>query len=352
MPKVFNLAGHIFRSNFADLPYPYRMTFILTYECHFRCQMCHIWQKKTKDELSLEEIDRFFSKSNRFSWINLSGGETFQRKDLVSIIKIIYARCPSLYLLDFPTNGYHTDRIVAQVKEVLKTCPFPKLLVTVSLDGPQGLHDKIRGIPGSWDRAVKTFEMLHLLKNKRFDVFLGMTLQPDNRDSFEATLQSVQDRIPGITAANFHVNIAHHSSHYYVNSPMFHGGEQQQLWETLRPIMQLRKTHWWDPVGYLERRYQQHAKIYLEKNVTPITCQALNVSFFMDPTGKVFPCSIWDKSIGNIRDFDYDMDKLWDSNMRRDVRGDLRAGNCPNCWTPCEAYQSILADILPKWGKT
>jgi len=38
------------------LPYPYRMTLIVTRQCNSRCQMCNIWQQKDLPQLSLEQF--------------------------------------------------------------------------------------------------------------------------------------------------------------------------------------------------------------------------------------------------------------------------------------------------------
>lgn len=348
MSSLFYLAKNILTNNLSDLRYPYRFTYILTYKCQFKCLMCNIWQRPAIEELSLEQIKCFFEKSNRFSWINLSGGEIFLREDLLDIIKIIFEKCNRLYLLDFPTNGFQTKAIEEAVKKILAFYAFPKLLVTVSLDGPRQLHNEIRNTAGSWDKAVETFERLRSLRNKRFNVFFGMTLQPSNMNSFDETFKSVNKQIGGLDYRDFHINLIHNSGHYYGNIRATNSLFGQELWNQMNRIMRLRNLSLFSPVGFLERQYQHLAKIYLGKNISPVPCQAFSASFFMDPGGNVYPCSIYDRKIGNIADFDYNIYKLWDISLRHKLREEIRQGKCPQCWTPCEAYQSILANILPK----
>jgi len=313
--------------------------------------MCNIWQKSIENELSLEQIKLFFEKSNRFSWINLSGGEIFLRKDFLNIVRIIFKNCKHLYLLDFPTNGFEPKLIVESMKEILSTYRLPKLLITVSLDGQPELHDQIRNVTGSWKRAVETFKQLRKLRNSRFNVFFGMTLQPSNMNGFDETFLSVNREIGRVRYNDFHINLIQKSRHYYGNIDAQGFEDKQKLWMQLDYIIKLRRNYFFSPIGFLERRYQHLIKIYLEKNKTPIPCQALSVSFFMDPVGNVYPCSIYDKVIGNIKDFDYDIYKLWDTAYRYKLREEIREGNCPHCWTPCEAYQAILAKLLPKFGR-
>lgn len=348
MHRLFNLAKNVALSNFAELPLPYRFTYILTYRCNFRCRMCGIWRKKPQNELTLNEIAKFFKKSNGFAWINLSGGEIFLREEISDILNIILTECKDLYLLDFPTNGSQTKLIVETVKDILANYRLPKLLVTVSLDGPPHIHEKIRNSPGSWNMAVETYNELRGLSNSRFAVFFGTTLQPANLNTMDEMLSSLKFCVKNINYENFHINIEHFSQHYYNNADCANSSDSSKLWDELTRITASHKKFFTGPVGFLERRYQKLSKSYLADKKTPIPCQALSASFFMDPSGTVYPCSIYNRPIGKIADFEYDIHGMWRSNSRRMTREDIRHGNCPQCWTPCEAYQSILANILPK----
>ena len=100
-------------------------------------------------------------------------------------------------------------------------------------------------------------------------------------------------------------------------------------------------------VDWLERRYQALAADFLRTGRTPVPCQALNASFFLDPTGTVYPCSMHNRPLGDLRSVDFDFRTLWYGNDRRRVRGEIRREACPHCWTPCEAYQSILGAMWP-----
>lgn len=351
MNRLLNLAKNIIITNLADLEYPYRFTFILTHKCQFRCSMCNIWKKHAENELTLEEIGKFFEKSNKFSWINLSGGEISLREDIYEIIEVIFKHCKNLYILDFPTNGFRTEQIVDIVKRILTSHNPKKLLVTVSLDGPPQTHDEIRGMPGSWDRAVETFAQLRKLRNSKFNVFFGMTLQSSNMTKFHETFESANKRLENVRYGDFHINLIQYSRHYYNNIENAGSEDRQKLREQVSFITGLRRDYLDDAIGFLEKRYHHLAEIYLCKKQTPIPCQALSASFFMDPAGNVYPCSIYDKILGNIKDYDYNIYKLWSSISRNESRKEILKGNCPQCWTPCEAYQSILANLLPKFRR-
>lgn len=346
MHPLIGLTKNILVSNVSELKNPYKITHILTYRCQFKCTMCNIWERKPSQELTAGQIAEFYKRSSGLSWINLSGGEIFLRADLLEIIRAIDKYCRSAYLLNFPTNGYQTEVIVDTVREIISSSSFPRVMVTVSLDGPPELHDRIRNMPGSWDRAVETYERLRMLKNARFNVYFGMTLQNANAQAFEETVLSVRQRIGHIQYRDFHVNVLHTSGHYYGNADCCGLRDEQQVINELKRIRKLRGAGLFDPVGFLESQYQKMAIQYLMNKKIPVKCQALAASFFMDPAGLVYPCSVFDDPVGNIKDFGFDLHTLWNSFQRSSARQEIRKGNCPHCWTPCEAYQNILGNLM------
>ena len=153
------LARRALEANFRRLDFPYKLTFCITFWCNYRCQTCNIWEMRPRDELGLDEIRHFFQRSSRFLWVDLTGGEVFLRKDFVEICEAVLTSCRNLILLHFPTNGYLTDKIVTQVREIRKMRP-ERLIITVSTDGDEAMNDEIRGVQGGWRRQIETFRRL------------------------------------------------------------------------------------------------------------------------------------------------------------------------------------------------
>ena len=106
MNPYLNLSRNILRSNFGRLPFPYKLTFAITYRCNYRCRICNIWKRDPAEELTLDEFERFFKKSNGFNWIDFTGGEVWLRKDFTGIIEAAIRNCRNLLMLHFPTYGY------------------------------------------------------------------------------------------------------------------------------------------------------------------------------------------------------------------------------------------------------
>ena len=348
MRRWYQLAKNVVKSNFGRLDHPMKLTFILTYNCNTRCQMCNIWARDSRGQMTVEEVERFFAKNPRFNWVNLSGGEIFLRKDLMEIVRSLFRHSRDLFLLDFPTTGQTPEKIENAAREIIGLKP-KRLLVTVSLDGPPEVHDQIRRTKGAFDRCLETFERLRSIKpSGPLRAFFGVTLSRFNQGRLADIHAAVRERIPWIEPSDFHVNVAQESGHYYQNEGFaVREGIDEALDREIREFVG-KKPLPITPVAYLEHRYQTLVKRFRETGRSPLPCKALASSVFIDPFWKVYPCSMFDAPIGDLRDVDFDLGKIWHSERALAVRREVEEEKCPHCWTPCEAYQTILGNLLPR----
>jgi MoaA/NifB/PqqE/SkfB family radical SAM enzyme len=325
---------------------PYKVTFVATDRCNFRCEMCNIWQKTSTDEMTPDEVALFFDRWPQFRWVHLTGGELFVRRDIEDIVAAIQEHCRSLFLLNFPTTGWFGDRTVALVRRALGRKPG-RLMVTVSIDGPKALHEELRGLPGSWDRAIDTFRRLREIRQSNFQSVVGMTLMSKNARAVDETVAAIQTAIPDFSRAELHLNVAHESAHYFNNvgySRDLHREWVLQAVETHRRMStRIPGLH---PVTFLEDRYQALLPTYFETGRAPLPCSALSSSCFVDAQWNLYACSIWGERVGNLRAGGFDLDALWRSARRHALRGQVIDEKCPHCWTPCEAYPTILENLV------
>jgi len=96
----------------------------------------------------------------------------------------------------------------------------------------------------------------------------------------------------------------------------------------------------------IERIYRVEAQHYLSSGRTHIKCSALLSTAYLSEKGEVYPCTIWDKPLGNIRKTGYALSPIIEAARRAGIRRTVANQKCPNCWTPCEAYPAILASPL------
>ncbi len=323
---------------------PYELNFAITYKCNSRCKTCNIWKIKSENELTLKEIEKLTENIKFIYWIRLTGGEPFLRNDYVEIVKILDKNL-NLYLLTTPTNSLSPDLIYENIKNVLKF--FRKrYIISVSLDGTQKIHENIKGIKGSWVKVIETYKRLKKFEKryKNFKIFFGYTISPFNVGFFKDTLNEVKKVIPEITINDFHINLFQTSDIYYHTKDLkTDNNYYKDAQKEIDMILKLRKKSL-NPISLIEDKYLILGKKYLETKKTPMKCNIFNLSCFIDPYGNVYPCTIFNKKLGNLRENNYNLRNILTSKTAKRIKKEIIKNKCPGCWTPCEAHQMIISN--------
>lgn len=332
----------ILASNFARLSFPFKISYALTYRCNLRCQMCNIWKKETGPrELSVSEIETFFKNTNKFSWIGITGGEPFLRGDISDICGIILNYCHNLCALHFSTNGQLTDKIIILAERIHKKYNKLKLVFTVSIDGPPDLHDQIRGVRGSWANAAQTFIQLKGLAYVKPQI--GFTLSSYNIDKYAQTFSALEGVYPDIKFDDININVFQKSSFYYENQDM----PEPETAALLKAIKEIRNIDLerFSLNNFLRREYLKRYPVYLKTKKHPLKCKALSSSCFLDPYGNLYPCPVYNKKLINVRDMGKNFTSVWDGREGRLLRKECANNSCPGCWSPCDAFSSIVGSL-------
>ena len=331
--SLFKFGFKILVLNFKTFKKPFKLTFSLTNRCNSKCKTCNIWKIKDKKDISLEELKLFFSKNKSFNWIDLTGGEVFLREDIIEITKIIKSTQKDLFLLHIPTNSLLEKIIIKRVREIIKI-GFPKVIITISIDGVSKTHNEIRGINNNWSKAVAVYNELKKMKSKHFDCYFGMTISEFNFREVDLMYMELKKYVPGLKITDIHYNLVHYSETYYKNMNQI--GDLNRFDKIFKNIVKDKKLSL-NPILSLEVVYQKLVSLYIKKGSIPVRCRAGEISVFINENGDIFPCTMWNKKLGSLRELDYDL------NM---IKRDYINTNCNQCWTPCEAYQNIMVDFL------
>jgi radical SAM protein with 4Fe4S-binding SPASM domain len=344
LPRYLIAAARVARSNVAPLARPLKVNLALTYWCQYRCKTCNIWQRKPVDELSTAEVLQFIDRNRQFSWADLTGGELFLRDDIHDIFDAVADAWRELVVLHYPTNGFLTDRIV-RATERLANRGIPRVIVTVSVDGDEHTNDDIRGIKGGFERQMETFAQLHRMSG--IQAVLGMTLSRYNIGQVERTFDACRQRYQTLSWNDFHVNLAQVSQHYYGHAADDAAvvAPREMALDELRTYRR-RRSRCGSLTQWIERRYLTQLEQYLDTGLTPMRCHALRSSCFIDPWGTVFPCISYTRPLGRLRNTDMGLEPIWAAAGTRGVQREIWQGDCPHCWTACEAYQSILGNLV------
>ena len=344
--SLIKLAIKSLKTNFINKIDPYKLTFAITYRCNSRCRHCNIWKLRPKNELKLDEIKKFVKKNDFFRWVNLTGGEPFLRKDLVDIVQTFVQYSPNLSLINMITNSFHPSFIEGRIKEMLR---FNSLLIVgVSIEGLKETDEYIRKMEGHFNKALNLYKRLKNLemKEKNFKTYIGYTISPFNAGKLKETILGL--RKMGIDPSEIHLNLFW-ISHYY-NLKTFKGDANKYYKKALEDIkfyLSIRRVKL-SPDKILDAIFIRLMKNYIKTKRTPLRCKALQSSIFLDSFGNVFPCSVWNLKLGNIRESNYNLQPIINSEKAKKVLKLIRNFRCPNCWTACEAYQTILGNLVSK----
>jgi sulfatase maturation enzyme AslB (radical SAM superfamily) len=244
-----------------------------------------------------------------------------------------------LALIGIPTNGLLKEKILESIK-FMKTLEGPDFSISFSIDGPPAIHDKIRGIKGAYRTTWDTYlEARKLVRgDKRFHLHIETTVSSFNIQHLKAFFQKLLE-----DGHSLIVTVAH-DAYLYKNegneglTPDPEDRYTKELFSFL-----LKKYSWFSPAQILQKAFVRKLPHFLEngsKQVSP--CAALKCSFAINPYGDVLPCLMWGKAIGNVKDRNMKVIEILDSLDAGETRKQIRKSLCPNCWTPCEAIQSII----------
>src|SRR5256885_5637990 len=95
----------------------------------------------------------------------LSGGEPTLRHDASEIIRM-FVRNNGVRRLIIPTNGLVESRVCEIADDALGRHDSLHLYLNIALDGYGETHDRIRGVPGHWQKTLGCIEALYPLKEK------------------------------------------------------------------------------------------------------------------------------------------------------------------------------------------
>jgi MoaA/NifB/PqqE/SkfB family radical SAM enzyme len=170
----------------------------LTHSCQFRCQFCDTWKNKPrpKDELkisdwlSLLETCQDHLKDIR---LNFAGGEPLLKADFHQLLR--YCSKKNIYTSLATNAGAFTKQRAYEI------ATSGINVIGISLDGLKDTHDRLRGVPGSFD---KIFESISWIRenNQSSEINLLSIILKDNLNDLYALVRRV-DEDPNITHIHF-----------------------------------------------------------------------------------------------------------------------------------------------------
>lgn len=338
---------------------PIHLTFFLTRRCNARCPYCFYLESESSDngnlsqdhELTLEEIRKLAPSFRRLLWLAFSGGEIFLRKDLVEISQIFYTtNKPSIML--FPTNGLMPDLIRKRIEQILSTCPKSVVVVKLSIDELYDRHDALRNTPHSFEKTLRTYELLSplLAEYPNFELGVNTVFCSDNQDRMNEIIDFVEtlDHVNTHTISMIRGSL---KDQHYQRDIDYNKYAQavDRLAKNMRKISGNRYRFNGAGIKAAQDVIQRrliHQTLVQQKRQIP--CYAGRTNLVMTETGDIYPCEILTDNFGNVRDYDYDIGKILKSSQARQSISEIDAESC-YCTHECNLMTNILTNprLLP-----
>jgi MoaA/NifB/PqqE/SkfB family radical SAM enzyme len=297
----------------------------VTYRCNSRCTMCDIWKLKETRELELEYYKKL---PKTLRDINVSGGEPFLRQDLVDLVKILHETCPKARMI-ISTNGYLSDLIKEKMREILKVAPNAG--VGISVDGIGEMHDKIRGIPGGFQLAMRTVKLLRedlSMKNLR----IAFTISKQNVEH----LSKVYD-LSRELGVEFTLALAQSSEFFFGGKKIEEMPEEKVLKEQFDYVIR-RELQSWRPKRWVRAYFDKSLYDFAKTGKQALPSRAGTDFFFLDPFGNVYPSVVHNLIMGNL--YEKSVAEIWFSSEAQEAREKVKTAS-QDVWMICTARSAI-----------
>jgi hypothetical protein len=162
-----------------------------------------------------------------------------------------------------------------------------------------------------------------------------------NEAALPDAVAAVRARVPGFSERELHVNVVTLSGHYYDNLGAGVRPPSDPR-RTIRRVLLARRSRP-GPTDWLEATYLGLVARHARTGRSPLPCKSLSASVFVAADGTVRPCTVYDRPLGNA--YARPLPELLAAPEAEDARAAVRDDACPGCWSPCEAYQTILTNL-------
>lgn len=323
-----------------------------TIRCNLKCEMCYQGQTRALrlGELSTVEILKIYEKFlPKVSEIKLVGGEPFMRSDILELISFWDKAGKKIAL---QTNcTLLTERAVRELKKYKNIAAF-----LISLDGPENIHDKVRGVPGSYKKMINAVRMIRKnLPQAKISIF-GMILRDNLKDIYNLIDVCKKEKFGSLNLIFEQVYndkdiretkkilrdiLNWKESDYRLNTqirnPAFESGFNSEFLK--RELAKLRKYGFKKKVfiNFVPFNFYYNLPEYFnEKKPRKIFCmKLLNPEFRVNQKGGAVWCDVIEKSFGNLTE--KSPDEIWASEEFQKFRKFLFENSLPICGRCCKA---------------
>lgn len=284
----------------------------LLYTCNLRCHMCPFWRRDDPALLTVDEERKMMDSlaDAGVSFMGFEGGEPFLRRDLPEILRLSHER----FHTSVVTNGWLLKDRFRDVRDYVD-------YLFVSIDGVGYVHDTMRGVKGSFEKAKEGIAVA----SRDVLVSLSSTITSENADQVDSIVKFADEMNVSIS-----FQVAYDYSTAEKMSP-----SRDKLRGALERLLTLKKSG----APIVESKEYFESVINSWYNGVSWKCKPW-LTINIDPEGRiVLPCYVLNEYSGDGKVWEVDLPRVWNSVNWKEYE------NCNKCALSCYLEPSLFS-----WG--
>ncbi|MBI2190841.1 MAG: radical SAM protein [Planctomycetes bacterium] len=340
------------------------LIFYVTARCNLRCRHCFYFDELDKpDRLNLEQIEKVARSVGRLTFLRITGGEPFLRKDLPEVMEKFYTYSGTRRM-GVITNGTVGKQTLAALDRVWDLAPDLHLDVGVSIDDLGEGHDRVRDKAGTFDLATALLrdlvERRRVLSNLEVSTVTTVTARNCHR------LREIYDYLESLGVDRISCNLIRGKvpddelravdlkayREFQESLAAYHRRKHRGPWSALRRAKnEVARRAIFNIVGNGRQPQDLSFRIgtsgradggyYALGEESPVHCQAARAIAVLKEDGTVHTCELLDRPLGNLRDVDFDWNAVWSSPAAESARRFIDETGC-SCTHECFLTASLL----------
>jgi MoaA/NifB/PqqE/SkfB family radical SAM enzyme len=303
-------------------------------KCLLKCKMCGNWKcGDNPNELNIDEWKRFITglhdKFGSKVELNFTGGEPLMKEGILELVSFAAQLGFKVIMV---SNGYLIDEDKAR-----RIADSGLNYLGISLDSlSEDIHDFMRGVPGTHNRAMKAIDYLDKFKKDDLCVGIQTIIMKKNLEEIVALVKWVQQdkRLGSVYfQAIVQPNFSSSNEEWFTDNEWYKRSEFNFLWpedtkevcSVIDELIGFKKEGFKiaNPLGQLEafKVYFSDPQQFNKK----VRCNKGRHIFSVSPTGEIYLCHLYG-SLGNVKNDDINMREIWHSREADDIRSKMN--NC------------------------
>ena len=305
-----------------DWQKPRTMILLLNKRCNLRCDFCDLWHYT--DMMPFESAATIIARAPKagVKTLVITGGEPFLHPRIFEVIEM--ARN-----LDLGVNITTNATLLVKDLDRLKASRVNSL--SISLDGFQATHDRLRGVNGTYDEVMDAVEVLQ----RETDIWLNIYFVVTNQNVGDLALVYDLTVDKGIGFDFWPVN---GYPHLFISSDDEKAAYQQAIDHISKTSEAVRDR----------LDYYRYGMEYMDGRRDHYRCLGLIEQFGVNHEGQLVPCCVWDQKglqVGSA--LEQPLDQLFYSEAAQQLREQIFNEGCVDQCFNHSLYEFQAATGLP-----